>query len=977
LTTLHLISHTHWDREWYRTYQEFRLRLVRLVDGLLDLLARDREYKHFMLDGQTIVLEDYLEIRPEREAELRRHIRSGRILIGPWHVLPDEFLVSPEATVRNLLEGARTCRRFGPRMPVGYTPDPFGHIGQLPQILRGFGIGYAAFRRGLSDEPCEVWWDAPDGSRVLAAYLRDGYDNAAGLPTGDPALFAEEVCRRRDSLRPHSAVNDLILMHGTDHMEPPRDTSSAIRSAAGRLQGDRLIHSTLPEYFAAVSAAVRRRGIGLPVVAGELRSPKRHHLLPGVLSTRMWIKQRNRACETLLERWAEPFTAWASLLGPRGVADPLVRAPRGALRAAWRMLMQNHPHDSICGCSVDPVHEEMRARFDQAAQMGEEIARASLEAIAAAVDTRAAEMSVVVFNPAAGPSNAPVELDLHPPADWDSFEVTDPSGEVVPHQAAGEGGGELINVVLGREGLSGIIGNLHEGQAGNLAIRGIRFHREGATLRVEAEMAENASPDPEVWKRAMAGFREYLADPGIMKFHIHARNLAGMRVMLVAPDLPGRGWKRFSLRRKELPPPVEVAIPPLARAVLPLALHLSQSALGKRILGGLRRSAGAPVIENEFFRIRAESGGTLDLLDKRTGIRYRGLNAFRDGGDCGDSYNYCPPARDALLAPRRKAVRVRKGIVRQTLEIDLELDAPASLTADRRGRSPRRVRMPVSTRVWLYPGVARAEIHTVVENRAQDHRLRVHFPFPARDGAGAAEKPAARYDGHFEIVRRDAPPPAEDSSWAERWRPEVPQRLFTDLSAEGCGLMVANRGLPEVEAGGGREIALTLLRCVGWMSRDDFPARTGHAGPMLPLPGAQMEGRWEFDYALIPHAGDWRAAEREARAFETPPRAVETGAHAGALPDRGSIVEASPAEFEISAVKPPEEGRGLLVRGWNSSGRPLRVRLRPGRKSARAERVSLAEERLAALRPAKTGEVSFEAGPFEIVTVIFREGKNL
>ncbi len=976
MITLHLISHTHWDREWYRPYQDFRLRLVHLIDGLLDLLAKDRSYKYFMLDGQTIVLEDYLEIRPEREAELRRLVRSGRILIGPWHILPDEFLVSPEATIRNFLEGARTCRRFGLRMPVGYTPDPFGHIGQLPQILRGFGIEWAAFRRGLSDEPCEVWWDAPDGSRVLAAYLRDGYDNAAGLPTGDPVLFAEEVSRRRDSLRPHSALNDLILMHGTDHMEPPRDTSAAIRSAAGRIQGDRLIHSTLPDYFAAVTSAIRRGKINPPVVTGELRSPKRHHLLPGVLSTRIWIKQQNRECENLLERWAEPFSAWAGVAVPPGIQDPLIRAPQGALRAAWRMLMQNHPHDSICGCSVDEVHEEMRPRFAQAAQIGEEIARASLEVISAAIETRAAESSVVVFNPAAGPRSGPVELDLHPPAEWDSFEIVDSDGAVISHQAAGEGGAELINVVLGRDGLSGIISNLHDGQAGNLSIRGIRFRREGDVLRVDAEMAENASPDLEVWKRATAGFRDYLADPGITKFHIHARNLAARKVLFVAPAVPGYGWKAFSLRKKPLPPPTPVALNPLARAIMPLALRVSQSTIGKRLIGRLRANAGAPVIENEFFRVCVELDGTLDLLDKRTGIRYRGLNRFYDGGDCGDSYNYCPPARDAIVSARRKAVRVQKGIVRQTMEIDLEMDTPAGLTLDRRDRASERVRIPVTTRVRVFPGLARVEIHTVVDNRAHSHRLRVHFPFPMEEGSGsAADAPVARYDGHFEIVRRAPNPPADDSNWVERWRPEVPQRAFTDLSTSRSGLMIANRGLPEVEAIGGREIALTLLRCVGWLSRDDFQSRTGHAGPMLPLPGAQMEGRWEFDYAVIPHAGDWQAASREARAFESPMRAAETGAHAGALSPSASIVEVAPPEFEISAIKLAEDGRGLLVRGWNAADRPLRVRIRPGKKFARAERVNLAEERQSILRLGKNGAVSFTAKPYEIVSMIYRIGK--
>ncbi len=195
--TLHLVSHTHWDREWYLTYQQFRLKLVHLVDLLLDILDREEDYRYFMLDGQTIVLDDYLQVRPERESDLRRYIQNGRILIGPWYILPDEFLVSPEATVRNLLEGDRDARRFGPKMRVGYIPDPFGHIGQLPQILRGFAIETASVMRGLGDEPNEFWWQAPDGSRVLMAYLRGGYGNAAGSFSADFAGFKNEAERLR------------------------------------------------------------------------------------------------------------------------------------------------------------------------------------------------------------------------------------------------------------------------------------------------------------------------------------------------------------------------------------------------------------------------------------------------------------------------------------------------------------------------------------------------------------------------------------------------------------------------------------------------------------------------------------------------------------------------------------------------------------------------------------------------------------
>ena len=203
--TLHMVSHTHWDREWYLPFQQFRLKLVHLIDGLLDLLDSDPRYTSFMLDGQTIVLDDYLEVRPEREQKLRQFIQEGRIVVGPWYILPDEFLVSPEATLRNLLQGERTCRRFGPKMQIGYIPDPFGHIGQMPQILSGFGITLAALRRGLSDEPCELWWEAPDGSRDFLAYLRDGYDNAASLSPTDPDRFTSDVRRLRDSLLPYAS----------------------------------------------------------------------------------------------------------------------------------------------------------------------------------------------------------------------------------------------------------------------------------------------------------------------------------------------------------------------------------------------------------------------------------------------------------------------------------------------------------------------------------------------------------------------------------------------------------------------------------------------------------------------------------------------------------------------------------------------------------------------------------------------------
>ena len=861
---LHLVSHTHWDREWYLPFQQFRLKLVHLIDNLLVLLESDQHYKHFMLDGQTIVLDDYLLLRPEREETIRGHVQSGRLLIGPWHILPDEFLVSPEALIRNLLEGDYTARRFGPKMMVGYIPDPFGHIGQLPQVFRGFGLETTAFRRGLSDEACELWWEAPDGSRVFTVYLRDGYDNAANLPTSDPAQFVSEVRRLRDSLARDSSTSHILLMHGTDHMEPQPDTTTALARVDGQLDGDHLIHSTLPAYIAAVQSAIRQSQAAIPVLQGELRSPKRHHLLPGVLSARMWIKQRNHICETLLEKWAEPFSAWATLVEREAQphngyrrAESLAN-PTPILRQAWRMLMECHPHDSICGCSVDQVHDEMRPRFDQAEQVSEEITRHSLQTLAEVIDTRSpsshSPAAILVFNPVAGPRTDRVWVSVGEPFLKGTYEIVDETGRVLPYEVA------------------------------------------------KASTTESA-------------------------------------VQFIARNVPGYGYRTFWLR-----PAVErhfASVPSTSRT-----------------------------IENEFFVVEAvPADGTLIVKDRRTGAVYPGLNRFMDGGDAGDEYNYSPPETETPVSGAVQSVRAERGAARQSIEIAFTLQVPAALSEDRQTRSTGKVPLTITTRVILLPGVPRVDIETEVNNPARDHRLRVHFPAPV-------SVDTADHDGHFEVVRRPIGLPASDDSWVEQPRPEVPQRAFTDVSDDKVGLMIANRGLPEVEAlrvaDGSTEIALTLLRCVGWLSRDDFPMRRGHAGPMLPTPGAQMIGQWAFDYSIIPHTGCWQSAFREAYAFNVPLRAVVATVHAGGgLSSAAAFVRAVPETFVISAVKEAEEGQGWIVRGYNIGAEAINVTLTPWKRFTRAARVTLAEEVTDALEPAADGSLTFATRGHEIVTIRF------
>jgi len=937
---LFLVSHTHWDREWYEPFQIFRARLVKLIDKLLNILAADPDYTYFTLDGQTILLEDYLAIRPEREEELKQHIRSGRILIGPWYVLPDEFLVSPEALVRNLAWGHRLGRELGGVMKVGYSPDPFGHIGQLPQILCGFGIDTAVLRRGLSDEPTELLWEAPDGSPVLLIYLREGYDNAAHLPQEEVA-FLSAIARLKEALAPHAATQNLLLMNGTDHMEPQPWLPAAI-STANRKTTDEIIQSTLLAHIQSIRGELSLEA--LPVVRGELRSPKRHHLLPGVLSTRMGLKQRNFACQTLLEKWAEPFSAWATL-----ATKDEERASRWAslLRQAWRHLLENHPHDSICGCSIDEVAQEMAIRFAWCQEIGEIVAEESLKALASSVDTttlpQGSSIPILVFNPTSGPRTDLVEVNIESPGDPKDLVLRDLRGRAIPFQILGQGERELASLDLDGEGIRKLLYAIQDGRALGMAVQKVKVELLGGVANIEVSLSDFRPPDAAMVGRHKESIETLLDEGKVARFLVRAHQKR-VDLLFLGEDLPGYGYKTYALGtgKQEKTP--------------------SQTASGNQI-------------ENEFFTLEVdELTGTLTITDKKTGARFEGVNRFVSGGDRGDEYNYCPPQDDLLIDEPSQPPRItllEKGPVRHTLEIEALYHLPTGLAPERDGRSKEIVEMPIKSRVTLSPGVRRIDIQTEVLNRACDHRLRVHSPTPFQAESAFAE-------GHFEVVERPLGLPTETEGWIEQPVPTRPQRTFVDVNDGKVGLMVANRGLPEYEVMStlqGSTIALTLLRCVGWLSRDDLTTRRGHAGPALETPGAQCQGRYIFAYSLIPHAGSWQAAYGEAHAFAAPLRAIPTGVHKGVLPPEQGFIHVEPERLVISAIKMASlrdpVGEGLVVRFYNIEEKGVQGQLRLSIPFAKAMLVNLNKEEIRRLSVDEEGKIALAVRGKEIVTVEF------
>lgn len=363
---VYLYSGTHWDREWFKSFQGFRYDLVHMMNDLLDGLDAHPEFRTFHLDGQTVVLGDYLEIMPERREQLTRLIREGRLRIGPWYCMPDEFLLSGESLIRNLQLGMHIARdEFGVEPPkCGYVCDIFGHAAQTPQIFNRLGLTHAVVGRGTNEHTTAMHfrWQALDGTEVITFKLsdQDGYGDFSAFANTHPAdgdihsladalreCYADELARAN--------VPAVFLFDAVDFRPLRKDTSVYLEALRIAFPDAEIIHGDLDE----MQAEVDKYASSLPVKHGELNETARSkcnylHLITNTLSSRYPIKRSNDRMQTRLEKWMSPLYAFG-----------LTKDPIGFLNKAYKYLIQNHPHDSICGCSIDQIYRDMSHRFQQ------------------------------------------------------------------------------------------------------------------------------------------------------------------------------------------------------------------------------------------------------------------------------------------------------------------------------------------------------------------------------------------------------------------------------------------------------------------------------------------------------------------------------------------------------------------------------------------------------------------------------------
>ncbi len=399
-TQVWLVPHTHWDREWYEPFAVFSERLVEMMDTLLDLGIAG--FPHFHLDGQTAMIDDYLDRRPERADDLASLVRSGRLSAGPWVTQMDEFLTSGESHIRNLEMGLARANELGGALRLGYMPDQFGHIGQMPQVLRMAGIDRAMVWRGVpsSIERASFRWRSPDGSEVVTEYLPFGYSLGSSFEqTDDEASLATAIGASIDALRSFAVDDRAVVMVGYDHAGPDATLPERLHEPGVRIAG--------------LASFVEGRAVpdDLPVWTGELRSSARAHLLPNVYSARVHQKRERGRVEALLERYAEPLAALAPGFG----------WPDEELRRAWTLLLWNGAHDSACGCSHDQVAVDVDGRFADARAIGEDIVERALTSLGSRVEGGPGALR---FNP------SPFERDGVPPLGY-------AVGESRPEPAAG------------------------------------------------------------------------------------------------------------------------------------------------------------------------------------------------------------------------------------------------------------------------------------------------------------------------------------------------------------------------------------------------------------------------------------------------------------------------------------------------------------------------------------------------------------
>ena len=864
----HIISNTHWDREWRFPFQLNRQMLVNMIDRVIEILESEPRYRAFHLDSQSIVIEDYLEIKPHKKEIISKLVKEKRLLIGPWYVLPDEFQVGGENLIRNLLIGHKICNEIGRVSKIGYSPFSWGQISQLPQIYTNFGIDFIMFYRGVNslDSPkAEFIWEGADGTQVLASrfstmprynfyfyiyrpVLFNEFPSTIKFDWNRESLlfhFADLNFYKEDYFNPKPAdtyfyenikpqvekiindqVNDfttpnVIWMEGHDSSGPHIGTIKIIEDIKKEFPDLNVIHSTLEDYAEAVKQSIDKSKLKL--VKGERRSSqfdlRSGNLYGYTTSARMDLKIRNFDCERWLQFYAEPFYNFASILG--------LDTNDQYLELAWKLLVQNSSHDSIGGCSLDQIHEDMINRFKQVKEISTGLISKAFQFIVSNGSVKEKENKeenyLVCFNSSA-------------------YERT----EIVPF---------VIDIPV-------------EYDKGGIRI----FDISGNEVNVQISKIENAQP-----------VLEQMID---RPMYVDVKRYFGYAEF---KSIPQFGFKTFR--------------------IIPEERKLSQEKLAKKVREKI-------VLENDYLKISINKNGTFDLLNKENKFEFKQLGYFLDEGESGHAWVHkSEKPIVTTLRSKPKIKLIENGHLTTKVLIQHRFRIPERKMKILSGREVKvkSFVIPVDIELTLTKYSRRVDLNIKVKNEGENHRLRILFP----SGINAEHHYG---EGQFDVVKREIKR-IDASNWIEPPMYDFPLHHFVDVNDGEKGLAILVDGLKEYEVfdDNKRTIALTLLRAFSYVI---IPSSVEE---YLDMKGSQCLGEHNFRISIYPHSKNWDEGSvfPEAIKFNQPILLVETNNATENILNETSFLKIYPENLIFSCFKKSEDENGFLLRVYNPTEKSI------------------------------------------------------
>ncbi len=833
---VHVVPHSHWDREWYFTTSRSKIYLMHDLKNVIDLLEKNNGYDTFVLDGQASLLDDYLKWRPQDKGRIKNLVNSGNLIIGPWYTQTDQLVISGESIVRNLLYGTRICRGFGDYMNVGYVPDSFGQAASMPQIYKEFGIEDTMFWRGVSDDDVkntEYKWRGEDGSVVNVYQIPSGYYIGGAIPEkeGELSTFLHNEPFKTTWSR--SSTDQVYFPNGFDQAPARENLPDLIDRMNQLYTGEyELSISTIQKYI----NSVKERHPELEEISGELINGKLMRIHKTIFSSRPDLKKLNTQVQFYLVNIMEPTLVMAEALG--------FEYPVETVREVWKLMFENAAHDSIGSCVSDTTNEDVYMRYKQARDISVNLVELTLRQISTHVkNNKAKEITFTLFNTLDTTRDEVVETEVYIPQK--DFAIYDDNGN------------EVSYTLLELEDQTSYILN-----QGNIL-----------------DLTKDTYIPEKVYKANIA---------------INVKNITSLGYTQYTIDLTKSTHKNLEVN-KDL------------------------------------------ILENDFYSIVIENNGSLTILDKKTGHRYKNQAILEENGDDGDSFNYSPPVKDLVIKSTDFFIdaKLNKSDIIQIATLNFNMKVPKNL--EERANKIQSTNLPIEMTIRLKENDPIIDFKLSIDNSNPDsHRLCVLFDTEIQSKTSIA-------DHQFGLIERPVIFEKEMELWEankEKWN-EKPISIetcqsFVSLNNNERGVAVFPKGVREYEIIGNdfSIIRSTIFRTYGFMGKENLMYRPGRASgeTVIETPDAQCHKIMIFEFSSYYYKGNVNTGNisKLSKKTNTPIQVYELSDFLNTrlrftlsdvkrkLPTVFSLIETT-GELTLSVIKKAENRPGMVIRFYNGS----------------------------------------------------------